>query len=88
MTQTKCPYCGTMLENVCPKCRAYRVTDETHDLPLSKQPYYNPEIHKKPKKMKLKKIFEPFNRRDILEKHELTIHDRPDDKPEDNPFKK
>lgn len=80
------------MENVCPKCFAYRVTEETHDLPLSKQPYYNPDIHKKPKKMKVKKIFkkmfEPLNRRDILEKKEVTIHDRPDDKPEDNPFKK
>jgi len=34
------------------------------------------------------KIFKPFNKIDIIEKHEVIIHNRPKDGPEDNPFKK
>jgi hypothetical protein len=38
MTKNKCPFCGKIMENIC-MCGAYRVTDETHDLPLKKQSY-------------------------------------------------
>ena len=48
-----CPFCGTRMENICPKCFAYRVTEETHNLPLNKQPYCNP-IEFKRIKMRLK----------------------------------
>jgi len=37
--------------------------------------------------MSLKDVFKPFNRRDIMERYEVTIHDRPKDRAEDNPFK-
>lgn len=57
-TLSKCPYCDGPMENVCSKCGAYRVTKETHDLPLSGQPYYNPEIHKKFKKKKMKPVLD------------------------------
>ena len=47
----ECPYCNRNIENknIC-LCGAYRVTEESHDLPLKEQPYFNPD--ETPKKIR------------------------------------
>lgn len=49
-----CPFCKKPLpteQNLC-LCGAYRVTEETYDLPLKEQPYYTPEIQQRLKMAK------------------------------------
>jgi hypothetical protein len=50
-----CVFCesrGEKVEmgNMCPKCLAYRVTPETYDLPMHKQPWYDEEEARKLKR--------------------------------------
>jgi len=47
----ECPYCNRNIENknIC-LCGAYRVTEESHDLPLKEQPYFSPD--ETPKKIR------------------------------------
>lgn len=50
-----CPFCEikgievNMPGNICPACFAYKVTEDTHDLSMSQQPWYNQEETEKVK---------------------------------------
>lgn len=45
MVETKCPYCKRMMENIC-MCGAYKVSEESHNLPLKKQLYHDKKKYK------------------------------------------
>jgi len=47
MTNQECYFCGTEIENVCPKCGAYKVEKGFENLKLKDQPYYQKKKKKK-----------------------------------------
>ena len=45
MEEKICWFCKTkMVDNICPKCWAYKVTPETANLKMKEQPWYKKDI--------------------------------------------